>query len=200
MSGWDDPRMPTISGLRRRGYTPESLKKFVTTAGVAKRENIIDFSLLEFFVREELNKICPRVMVVTDAIKLVIINYPEGKNEMLEATNNPEDEHQGKRQIVFSKYLYIERDDFRETANRKFFRLTIGKEVRLKNAYIIKAESCIKNAKGEVIEVHCTYDPKSKSGSGSEESKRKVKGTLHWVSSEKNTSWFSSAESSIRKS
>ena len=120
-------------------------------------------------------------MVVTDAIKLVIINYPEGKNEMLEATNNPEDEYQGKRQIVFSKYLYIERDDFRETANRKFFRLTIGKEVRLKNAYIIKAETCIKNDKGELLEVHCTYDPKSKSGSNSEESQRKVKGTIHWV-------------------
>ena len=181
VSSWDDPRMPTISGMIKRGYPAKALINFVKKAGIAKRENTIDVSLLEFYVREELNKTCPRVMVVTDAIKLVIINYPEGKNEMLEATNNPEDEHQGKRQIVFSKYLYIERDDFRETANRKFFRLTIGKEVRLKNAYIIKAETCIKNDKGELLEVHCTYDPKSKSGSNSEESQRKVKGTIHWV-------------------
>ena len=181
VSSWDDPRMPTISGMIKRGYPAKALINFVKKAGIAKRENTIDVSLLEFYVREELNKTCPRVMVVTDAIKLVIINYPEGKNEMLEATNNPEDEHQGKRKIVFSKYLYIERDDFRETANRKFFRLTIGKEVRLKNAYIIKAETCIKNDKGELLEVHCTYDPKSKSGSNSEESQRKVKGTIHWV-------------------
>ena len=181
VSSWDDPRMPTISGMIKRGYPAKALINFVKKAGIAKRENTIDVSLLEFYVREELNKTCPRVMVVTDAIKLVIINYPEGKNEMLEATNNPEDEYQGKRQIVFSKYLYIERDDFRETANRKFFRLTIGKEVRLKNAYIIKAETCIKNDNGELLEVHCTYDPKSKSGSNSEESQRKVKGTIHWV-------------------
>ncbi len=181
VSSWDDPRMPTISGMIKRGYPAKALINFVKKAGIAKRENTIDVSLLEFYVREELNKTCPRVMVVTDAIKLVIINYPEGKNEMLEATNNPEDEYQGKRQIVFSKYLYIERDDFRETANRKFFRLTIGKEVRLKNAYIIKAETCIKNDKGDLLEVHCTYDPKSKSGSNSEESQRKVKGTIHWV-------------------
>ena len=181
VSSWDDPRMPTISGMIKRGYPAKALINFVKKAGIAKRENTIDVSLLEFYVREELNKTCPRVMVVTDPIKLVIINYPEGKNEMLEATNNPEDEYQGKRQIVFSKYLYIERDDFRETANRKFFRLTIGKEVRLKNAYIIKAETCIKNDKGELLEVHCTYDPKSKSGSNSEESQRKVKGTIHWV-------------------
>ena len=181
VSSWDDPRMPTISGMIKRGYPAKSLINFVKKAGIAKRENIIDVSLLEFYVREELNKICPRVMVVTDAIKLVIINYPDGKYESLEAINNPEDESQGKREIIFSKHLYIEREDFRETANRKFFRLTIGKEVRLKNAYIIKAENCIKNEMGEVIEVHCTYDPKSKSGSNSEESKRKVKGTIHWV-------------------
>ena len=181
VSSWDDPRMPTISGMIKRGYPSKSLINFVKKAGIAKRENIIDFSLLEFYVREELNRICPRVMVVTDAIKLVIINYPDGKYENLEAINNPEDESQGKREMIFSKYLFIEREDFRETANRKFFRLTIGKEVRLKNAYIIKAENCIKNEKGEVIEVHCTYDPKSKSGSNSEESKRKVKGTIHWV-------------------
>ena len=181
ISSWDDPRMPTISGMIKRGYPAKALINFVKKAGIAKRENIIDVSLLEFYVREELNRICPRVMVVTDEIKFIIINYPEDKHQMLEAINNPEDESQGKREMVFSKHLYIEREDFRETANRKFFRLTIGKEVRLKNAYIIKAESCIKNAKGEVIEVHCTYDPKSKSGSNSDESKRKVKGTIHWV-------------------
>ena len=181
VSSWDDPRMPTISGMIKRGYPPNALINFVKKAGVAKRENTIDVSLLEFYVREELNKICPRVMVVTNEIKLVITNYPEGKQEKLEATNNPEDETQGKREIVFSKYLYIEREDFRETANRKFFRLTIGKEVRLKNAYIIKGDKCIKNKNGEIIEIQCTYDPKSKSGSNSEESKRKVKGTIHWV-------------------
>ena len=181
VSSWDDPRMPTISGMIKRGYPPNALINFVKKAGIAKRENIIDVSLMEFYVREELNKTCARVMVVTDEIKLVIINYPEDKHEILEAINNPEDESQGKRKMIFSKYLYIEREDFRETANRKFFRLTIGKEVRLKNAYIIKAENCIKNKKGEVIEVHCTYDPKSKSGSNSEESQRKVKGTIHWV-------------------
>lgn len=181
VSSWDDPRMPTISGMIKRGYPPNALINFVKKAGIAKRENIIDVSLMEFYVREELNKTCARVMVVTDEIKLVIINYPEDKHEILEATNNPEDESQGKRKMIFSKYLYIEREDFRETANRKFFRLTTGNEVRLKNAYIIKAENCIKNEKGEVIEVHCTYDPKSKSGSNSEESQRKVKGTIHWV-------------------
>ncbi len=181
VSSWDDPRMPTISGMIKRGYPPNALINFVKKAGIAKRENIIDVSLMEFYVREELNKTCTRVMVVTDEIKLVIINYPEDKHEILEATNNPEDESQGKRKMIFSKYLYIEREDFRETANRKFFRLTTGKEVRLKNAYIIKAENCIKNEKGEVIEVHCTYDPKSKSGSNSDESQRKVKGTIHWV-------------------
>ena len=181
VSSWDDPRMPTISGMINRGYPAKALINFVKTAGIAKRENTIDVSLLEFYVREELNKICPRVMVVTDEIKLVITNYPEGKQEKLEAINNPEEESQGKRQMVFSKYLFIEREDFRETANRKFFRLTIGKEVRLKNAYIIKGTKCIKNNIGEVVEIHCTYDPKSKSGSNSEESKRKVKGTIHWV-------------------
>ena len=181
VSSWDDPRMPTISGMINRGYPAKALINFVKTAGIAKRENTIDVSLLEFYVREELNKICPRVMVVTDEIKLVITNYPEGKQEKLDAMNNPEDESQGKRQMVFSKYLYIEREDFRESANRKFFRLTIGKEVRLKNAYIIKGEKCIKNNIGEVVEIHCTYDPKSKSGSNSEQSKRKVKGTIHWV-------------------
>jgi glutaminyl-tRNA synthetase len=181
VSSWDDPRMPTISGMIKRGYPANALINFVKRAGIAKRENTIDVSLLEFYVREELNKTCPRVMVVTNEVKLVITNYPEGEQEKVEAINNPEDESQGKREMPFSKYLYIEREDFKETANRKFFRLTIGKEVRLKNAYIIKGEKCIKNKNGELIEIHCTYDPKSKSGSNSKESKRKVKGTIHWV-------------------
>lgn len=182
VQSWDDPRMPTISGLRRRGYTPESIRKFAETIGIAKRENVIDVSLLEFCIREDLNKTAPRVMGVLDPVKLVISNYEEGKEEWLETENNPEDESAGTRKIPFSKELYIEREDFKEEANRKFFRLTIGKEVRLKSAYIIKGEKVIKDEKGEIIEIHCTYDPESKSGSGTEESLRKVKGTLHWVS------------------
>ena len=182
VNGWDDPRMPTISGLRRRGYTPESIRNFADTIGIAKRENLIDVSLLEFHVREHLNKVSPRVMGVLDPIKVVITNYPEGKEEWLEAENNPEDESAGTRQVPFSKEIYIEKNDFREEANRKYFRLKLGGEVRLKNAYIIKAESCTKDAEGNITEIQCTYDVKSKSGSGSEESLRKVKGTLHWVS------------------
>ncbi|WP_074409866.1 MULTISPECIES: glutamine--tRNA ligase/YqeY domain fusion protein [Aquimarina] len=182
VSGWDDPRMPTISALRRRGYTPTSIRKFVETVGVAKRENVIDVSLLEFCVREDLNKTAPRVMAVLDPVKLVITNYPKGEEEWLEAENNPEDEAAGSRKIPFSGELYIEREDFKEEAGRKFFRLTLGKEVRLKNAYIIKGERVIKDAEGNITEIQCTYDPKSKSGSGTEESKRNVKGTLHWVS------------------
>lgn len=182
VAGWDDPRMPTISGLRRRGYTPESIRNFADTIGIAKRDNVVDVSLLEFHVREHLNKIAPRVMAVLNPLKLVITNYEEGKEEWLEAENNPEDESAGYRQVPFSKELYIEQDDFREEGNRKFFRLKLGGEVRLKNGYIIKAESCTKDADGNVMEVQCTYDPKSKSGSGTEESLRKVKGTLHWVS------------------
>ena len=182
VTGWDDPRMPTISGLRRRGYTPDSIKNFADSIGVGKRENLIDVSHLEFNVREDLNKIAPRIMVVLDPVKLIIDNYPEGKTEWLEAENNPEDETAGSREVPFSKELLIERDDFLEEANRKFFRLTLGKEVRLKNAYIIKGESVVKDSEGNITEIHCTYDPKSKSGSGTEESMRKVKGTLHWVS------------------
>ena len=182
VKSWDDPRMPTISGLRRRGYTPESIKKFAETIGIAKRENIIDVSLLEFCIREDLNQKAPRVMAVLDPVKLVITNYPEGEEEWLEAENNPEDETAGTRKLPFSKELYIEKEDFKEEANRKFFRLTLGKEVRLKNAYIIKGEKVVKDEKGEIVEIHCTYDPKSRSGSGTEESMRKVKGTLHWVS------------------
>ncbi|WP_343486874.1 glutamine--tRNA ligase/YqeY domain fusion protein [Allomuricauda sp. d1] len=182
VSGWDDPRMPTISGMRRRGYTPEAIRNFADTIGIAKRENVVDVSLLEFHVRDHLNKIAPRVMAVLDPLKVVITNYPEGEEEWLEAENNPEDESAGFRKVPFSREIYIEKDDFREEANRKFFRLKLGGEVRLKNGYIIKAESCTKDEEGNIIEVQCTYDPMSKSGSGTEESLRKVKGTLHWVS------------------
>lgn len=182
VNGWDDPRMPTISGLRRRGYTPSSIRDFSETAGIAKRDNVTDLALLEFHIRTELNKIAPRVMAVLNPVKLVITNYPEGKEEMLTAENNPEDEEAGFRTVPFSRELYIEQEDFREEANKKFFRLKLGKEVRLKNAYIIQANSVIKDDNGEVIEIHCTYDPESKSGSGTEASMRKVKGTIHWVS------------------
>lgn len=182
VTGWDDPRMPTISGLRRKGYTPEAIVNFANTIGIAKRDNVVDVSLLEFSIREHLNKIAPRVMAVLDPVKLVITNYPEGKEEWLEAENNPEDESAGFREVPFSRELYIEQEDFKEEANKKFFRLKLGGEVRLKNGYIIKAESCTKDTDGNIIEIQCTYDPKSKSGSGTEESLRKVKGTLHWVS------------------
>ena len=181
VDSWDDPRMPTISGLRRRGYTPQSIKNFVQGIGVGKRDNLIDVSRLEFSVREDLNKKANRVMAVLDPVKVVITNYPEGKIEWLEAENNQEDPSAGSRQVPFSKEIFIEREDFKEEANKKFFRLKLGKEVRLKNAYIIKAESCAKDQHGNITEIYCTYDPKSKSGSGSLESLRKVKGTLHWV-------------------
>ena len=180
VDGWDDPRMPTISGLRRRGYPSTALRKFVEIAGIAKRENIIDIALLDFCAREELNKTSNRLMVVSNPLKVVISNY-ESKGEELYGENNPEDISQGERKIRFSKEIYIEKEDFKEISNRKFHRLSIGKEVRLKNAYIIKAERVIKNSKGEIKEVHCTYDKKSKSGSGTLESQRKVKGTIHWV-------------------
>ncbi len=169
-------------GMRRRGYPPQALINFVTTAGISKRENVIDVSLLEYCVREELNKTAPRVMAVVNPVKLVITNYPENQTEELEAINNPEDASQGTRKIPFSKELYIEREDFKEEANRKFFRLTSGKEVRLKNAYIIKGESVVKDQQGNIKEIHCSYDRESKSGSGTEASMRKVKGTIHWVS------------------
>ena len=182
VESWDDPRMPTISGLRRRGYTPESIRNFADTIGIAKRENLIDVSLLEFCAREHLNKIAPRVMAVLNPLKVVITNYPEGQEEWLEAENNPEAEELTYRKVPFSREIYIEQEDFREEANRKFFRLKLGGEVRLKNGYIIKAEKAIKDAEGNITEVHCTYDPLSRSGSGTPESTRKVKGTLHWVS------------------
>ena len=182
VTGWDDPRMPTISGMRRLGFTPKAIKNFIERVGVAKRENLIDIQLLEFFVREDLNKISTRVMAVVDPVKLVIENYPVDTEEWLETENNPEDENAGTREIPFSRELYIEREDFKEEAGNKFFRLKLGGEVRLKSAYIIKAERVEKDENGEITTIYATYDPKSKSGSGTEESLRKVKGTLHWVS------------------
>jgi glutaminyl-tRNA synthetase len=182
VNSWDDPRMSTISGMRRRGYTPTAIRNFADTIGIAKRENLIDVSLLEFCVREDLNKIAPRVMAVLDPIKLIITNYPESKEEWLEAENNPEEETLTYRKVPFSKELYIEREDFKEEADKKFFRLTLGTEVRLKNAYIIKGEKVIKDKEGNIKEIHVTYDDDSRSGSGTEASQRKVKGTIHWVS------------------
>ena len=182
VTGWDDPRMPTISGMRRLGYTPKAIREFIDRVGVAKRENLINIQLLEFCVREDLNKIATRVMSVVNPVKLVIENYPEGKEEWLETENNPEDENAGTRQVPFSKELYIEREDFMEEAPKKFFRLTIGGEVRLKSAYIIKATRVEKDENGEITTIYATYDEDSKSGSGTEASMRKVKGTLHWVS------------------
>ncbi len=179
VSGWDDPRMPTLSGLRRRGYTPESIREFAERIGIAKRDNMIDVGLLEFSVREHLNKITPRVFGVLGPVKVVITNYPEDKEEMLELINNPEDEVAGTRQVPFSRELYIEHNDFMEVPPRKFFRLGPGREVRLKGAYIVKCEDYKKDENGKIIEIYCTYDPETKSGSGSP---RKVKGTLHWVS------------------
>ena len=184
VAGWDDPRMPTISGLRRRGYTPASIRNFSEAAGIAKRDNVTDLALLEFHIRNELNKTAPRVMAVLDPVKVVITNYPEGKEEQLQAENNPEDPGAGSRSIPFSREICIERNDFREVANKKFFRLKLGHEVRLKNAYIIKANDVVKDDSGKILEIHCTYDEDSKSGSGTEASMRKVKGTIHWVSIE----------------
>jgi glutaminyl-tRNA synthetase len=182
VTSWDDPRMSTISGMRRRGFTPASIRNFANTIGIAKRTNLIDVSLLEFCVREDLNKTAPRVMAVLNPVKLIITNYPDGKEEILDAENSQEDASLGFRKVPFSKELYIEREDFQEEANKKFFRLTLGTEVRLKNAYIIKGESVIKDSEGNITEIHCTYDEDSRSGSGTEASQRKVKGTIHWVS------------------
>ncbi|SFS39681.1 glutamine--tRNA ligase/YqeY domain fusion protein [Lutibacter maritimus] len=182
VTGWDDPRMPTISGLRRRGYSPESIRNFSEIAGIAKRDNVTDVALLEYCIKDHLNKTAPRVMAVLNPVKLVITNYPEGKEEFLDASYNDYEDGFGSRAIPFSREIYIEQEDFKEDANKKFFRLSLGREVRLKNAYIIKGESVVKDADGNVTEIHCTYDEDSLSGSGTEASKRKVKGTLHWVS------------------
>lgn len=180
VSGWDDPRMPTISGLRRRGYTPESIRKFCDLVGIARRENVIDVGLLEFCIREDLNKKVNRVMVVLDPVKLIIDNYPEGKGEILKGENNPEMENSGDRDLPFSKELWIERDDFKENPEKKYFRLGPGLMVRLKSAYIIKSESFKKDEAGNIIEIHCSYIPESKSGHDT--SGISVKGTIHWVS------------------
>ena len=182
VSGWDDPRMPTLCGLRRRGYTPESVRRFVDLIGYTKVEAINDVSLLEYAVREDLNKRAPRVFGVLRPLKVIITNYPEGKVEQMEIENNPEDETQGKRLVPFSREIFIERDDFMENPPNKFFRLAPGREVRLKGAYIIKCTGLLKDNKGEVNEVHCTYEPETRSGGP--QSDRKVKGTLHWVSAE----------------
>ena len=181
VNGWDDPRMPTICGLRRRGFTPESIRNFAETIGVAKRDNVIDVSLLEFCIREDLNRNANRLMAVLDPVKVILDNYPDNQVEELESVSNPEDESKGKRKLPFSKTLFIERDDFMEEPPNKFFRLAPGREVRLKAAYIIRCESIVKDpATGKIEEIHCTYDPMTKSGMP--DSNRKVKGTLHWVS------------------
>jgi glutaminyl-tRNA synthetase len=180
VSGWDDPRMPTLSGIRRRGYTPEALRNFCGAIGVSKTNGTLELAMLEHFVREDLNKRAPRVMAVLQPLKVVIDNYPEGQTEQMEAVNNPEDESAGKRQVPFSKVLYIEQDDFREEPPKKYYRLSPGVEVRLRYGYFITAKSVVKNDDGEVIEVHCTYDPATRGGNAPDG--RKVKSTIHWVS------------------
>lgn len=182
VNGWDDPRMPTICGFRRRGFTPSSIRSFINKIGYTKYDGIIDVALLEHAVREDLNATAPRVSAVLDPVKLIITNYPEGKVEMMEAINNPEDLTQGSHEIAFSRELFIEREDFMEDAPKKFFRMTPGQEVRLKNAYIVKCTGCKKNEAGEIEEIYAEYDELTKSGMP--ESNRKVKGTLHWVSAE----------------
>ncbi|MFC1786282.1 glutamine--tRNA ligase/YqeY domain fusion protein, partial [Candidatus Neomarinimicrobiota bacterium] len=184
VSGWDDPRMPTISGMRRRGYTPNAIRNFSERVGIAKRDNIAEMDLLEFYVREDLNKHAERRMAVINPLKVVIENYPEGKVEELEAINNPEDENTGTRKIPFSKEIYIEKSDFLEDPPKKFFRLGPGREVRLRYAYFITCTDVLKDKKGEVVELRCTYDPETKGGSAPDG--RKVKGTIHWVSAEHN--------------
>jgi len=182
VSGWDDPRMPTICGFRRRGYTPEAIRNFCERIGVAKRDNIIDYSLLEFSLREHLNMIAPRMMAVLNPVKVVITNYPESQVEMLTAINNPEDESAGTRQVPFSRELYIERDDFMENPPKKYFRLAPGQEVRLRYAYFITCQEVIKDSDGNITEIHCTYDPATRGGDAPDG--RKVKGTIHWVSAQ----------------
>jgi len=182
VSGWDDPRMPTIAGLRRRGYTPKSLRDFSESVGVAKSNSVVDFAQLQFCLREDLNKVAIRVMVVLNPLKVVITNYPQNQVEEMDAVNNPEDEQAGKRKVKFSRVIYIEQEDFREDAPKKYFRLAPGKEVRLKHAYYITCTDVIKDAKGKISEIHCTYDPDTRGGWSNDG--RKVKGTLHWVSAD----------------
>ena len=180
VTGWDDPRMPTISGIRRRGFTPEAMRRFAEEIGVAKRENVVDVGLLEFFVREDLNKRAPRAMAVLRPLKVVLDNYPDGETEQMDVVNNPEDPAAGTRKVPFGRVLYIEQDDFREDPPKKFFRLAPGREVRLRNAYLVTCQSVVKNDAGEVVELHCTYDPATRGGDAPDG--RKVKATLHWVS------------------
>ena len=180
VNGWDDPRMPTISGLRRRGYTPEAIREFCDRIGVAKKENLVDVALLEHCVREDLNRRAPRVMGVLDPLRVVIENYPEGRVEEMEVVNNPEDPRAGSRKVPFSRVVYIEADDFREDPPKKFFRLAPGREVRLRNAYFVTCTGVVKDDSGAVIELRCTYDPATRGGDAPDG--RKVKATLHWVS------------------
>jgi glutaminyl-tRNA synthetase len=182
VSGWDDPRMPTISGLRRRGYTPESIRNFSEIIGVAKRESMVDMALLEYCLREDLNQRTFRVMAVLDPLKVIIDNYPEGEVEWLEAENNPEDPKMGNRKIPFSRIIYIEQDDFREDPPKKFFRLSPGREIRLKHAYYITCIRVVKNSAGQIVELHCNYDPETRGGWSNDG--RKVLGTSHWVSAD----------------
>jgi glutaminyl-tRNA synthetase len=182
VSGWNDPRMPTLSGMRRRGYTPEAIRNFVWTVGVSRTNGIVELEMLEHFVREDLNRRSARVMAVLHPLKVVIDNYPEGQVEQMDAVNNPEDPNAGSRKVPFSKTLYIEQDDFREVPPPKYFRLSPGKEVRLRYGYFITAKSVVKNAQGEVVEVHCAYDPATRGGNAPDG--RKVKSTIHWVSAE----------------
>jgi glutaminyl-tRNA synthetase len=180
VSGWDDPRMPTLSGIRRRGYTPESIRNFCGAIGVSKTNGTLDLAMLEHFVREDLNKRAPRVMAVLRPLKIVIDNFPEGEVDEVEAVNNPEEERAGKRKVPFSKVLYIEQDDFREDPPKQYYRLSPGREVRLRYGFFITATTMVKNDKGEIVEVHCTYDPNTRGGNSPDG--RKVKSTIHWVS------------------
>jgi glutaminyl-tRNA synthetase len=180
VSGWDDPRMPTLSGIRRRGFPPAAIRRFADEIGVAKRENVVDVGLLEFFVREELNRTAPRAMAVLRPLKVVLENYPDGQTEEMDVVNNPEDASAGTRKVPFGRVLYIEQDDFREDPPKKFFRLAPGREVRLRNAYLITCQSAVKNEAGEIVELRCTYDPATRGGDAPDG--RKVKATLHWVS------------------
>ncbi|MGB7131811.1 MAG: glutamine--tRNA ligase/YqeY domain fusion protein, partial [Candidatus Sulfotelmatobacter sp.] len=180
VNGWDDPRMPTLSGMRRRGYTPEAIRNFVTAAGVSRTNGIVELAMLEHFVREDLNKRSLRVMAVLRPLKVVIDNYPDGQVEEMDAVNNPEDASAGTRKVPFSRVLYIEQDDFREDPPKGYFRLSLGREVRLRYGYFITAKSVVKNDRGEIVEVHCTYDPATRGGNAPDG--RKVKSTIHWVS------------------
>jgi glutaminyl-tRNA synthetase len=182
VDGWDDPRLVSIAALRRRGFTPESIKKFVELCGISKAQSSADYAMLEYCIREDLKAKAPRMMAILDPVKLVIDNYPEGQTEMLPVVNNPENEALGSREVPFGKELYIEREDFMEEPPKKYFRMFPGNEVRLMSAYFVKCTGCVKDENGKVVEVHCTYDPESRGGNSPDG--RKVKGTIHWVNAE----------------